>query len=585
MQSKFSPTTPHFFKIIFEHTLRNNKLQIPNKVVKIYGDTLSDSICVKLPCGLTWDLGLTKCDGKKRYRDGLSSKPNRVEKHGIDRQPDELVKEETEEDDDSVEILESFSPTPKTREKSLLPSPQPHKRMRTNPVDKAQSKQSHPGPKAGGGEKYIPPKWRKCADVRRHELIAKEKDQAFKRASGFKSKDPFCMIVMPPSYVRAKYALNLPYQFATKHLGIKNAYVILNVGNGRDNDLKVGDVCVFVLTKSSGISFDVAIFRKNKIGNTPVLPVHKAATAEVRPSGRNTVIDKKTGMSAPSRHPTQVNVKGKARALEKESHSHSENPSFTVVMPASYATAKCFFANSRSWSVQYKVRRGLDGRQAAEFRHGWTSLAHDNSLREGDICTFEPTHGNKMSFKVSIVKARDHLPQGACEKATKPVKPKRKLSSMYSMNASQTEEHEEIIDEPAGKFMKLISEENSGCQVTQTPSTSRANRASKAADSFSSKNPYFQVDFPSGHQETNRLNLPLTFRRSYLGEKSQTVTLQVGERSWPVKLLVYPGLYKFSGGWSAFVRENFLRPRDALFFELIRRNHVVLKVSIRKQAV
>lgn len=73
--------------------------------------------------------------------------------------------------------------------------------------------------------------------------------------------------------------------------------------------------------------------------------MHKAATAEVRPSGRNTVINKKTGMSAPSRDPTQVNVKGKARALEKESHSHSEDPSFTVVMPASYATAKCFFVS------------------------------------------------------------------------------------------------------------------------------------------------------------------------------------------------------------------------------------------------
>lgn len=34
-----------------------------------------------------------------------------------------------------------------------------------------------------------------------------KKDQAFKRASGFKSKDPFCMIVMQPSYAGAKYAL------------------------------------------------------------------------------------------------------------------------------------------------------------------------------------------------------------------------------------------------------------------------------------------------------------------------------------------------------------------------------------------
>lgn len=32
----------------------------------------------------------------------------------------------------------------------------------------------------------------------------------------------------------------------------------------QDNDLKVGDVCVFVLTKSIEISFDIAIFRENE---------------------------------------------------------------------------------------------------------------------------------------------------------------------------------------------------------------------------------------------------------------------------------------------------------------------------------
>ena len=37
----------------------------------------------------------------------------------------------------------------------------------------------------------------------------------------------------------------------------------------------------------------------------------------------------------------------------------------------------------------------------------------DNSLKAGDICTFELTNGNKFSFKVSIVKvasdAYNHL--------------------------------------------------------------------------------------------------------------------------------------------------------------------------------
>lgn len=161
--------------------------QIPNKFVRMYGDTLSDSIRLELPCGLRWDVGLTKCDGKVWIGEGRWAdfsnhyslghgyllvfryegnsrfhvlifdkstteidylpKPNGVEKQDIDGQPHEFVKEETEEDDDSVEISERLSPCPKPREKSPLPCPRPQKRMRTKPVEKTQSNHSHPRPK------------------------------------------------------------------------------------------------------------------------------------------------------------------------------------------------------------------------------------------------------------------------------------------------------------------------------------------------------------------------------------------------------------------------------------------------------
>lgn len=56
--------------------------------------------------------------------------------------------------------------------------------------------------------------------------------------------------------------------------------------------------------------------------------------------------------------------------------------------------------------------------------------------------------------------------------------------------------------------------------------------------------------------------------------------LQVGKRSWPVKLLRYPSKYVLSGGWNSFARENSLRQGDVCIFELINRNQVVMKVSI-----
>ena len=79
--------------------------------------------------------------------------------------------------------------------------------------------------------------------------------------------------------------------------------------------------------------------------------------------------------------------------------------------------------------------------------------------------------------------------------------------------------------------------------------------------------------------------IPINFVRRYLKKKAQTMTiLQVGERCWSVKLLTYKSFSKFSGGWAAFARENFLRPRDVCIFELVKRNQLQLKVSIFKQS-
>ncbi|XP_024030899.1 B3 domain-containing transcription factor VRN1-like [Morus notabilis] len=75
VQKKFSPPSPHFFKIISIDTLRDNKFQIPNRIVNKCGGTLSIPVLLKLPCGLKWKVRLTKCDGKvwidKGWRDFL----------------------------------------------------------------------------------------------------------------------------------------------------------------------------------------------------------------------------------------------------------------------------------------------------------------------------------------------------------------------------------------------------------------------------------------------------------------------------------------------------------------------------------
>lgn len=78
----------------------------------------------------------------------------------------------------------------------------------------------------------------------------------------------------------------------------------------------------------------------------------------------------------------------------------------------------------------------------------------------------------------------------------------------------------------------------------------------------------------------SRVPVPVAFARTYFGERTQTVNLG---RSWPVKLLTSPSIYRFSHGWAAFASDNSLHPKDVSIFELIKRKLVMLKVSIFKQ--
>ncbi|POO02687.1 B3 DNA binding domain containing protein, partial [Trema orientale] len=129
-----------------------------------------------------------------------------------------------------------------------------------------------------------------------------EKRAALQRTGGFESDRPSFEVVMQPYYVRGK-RLAFPSNFAKKHLKKRNEDVILKLPNGkktwlvkyffgehkkaaplfrggwkafaRDNDLKVGDVCVFVLLEGEvKVSFEVLIFRDRGISNAPMSPAH-----------------------------------------------------------------------------------------------------------------------------------------------------------------------------------------------------------------------------------------------------------------------------------------------------------------------
>ncbi|XP_060959578.1 B3 domain-containing transcription factor VRN1-like isoform X3 [Cannabis sativa] len=169
--------------------------------------------------------------------------------------------------DDSNEDPD-FSWFSKTRDKSPLPCSRPHKKRKTSPYGKSEDNIS--------GESSLP-RWKEPQNIVRKQMFTgKEKAEALTRDKGFKSDDPFFIVLMQPSFVGASYSMVVPFSFAKNHLlsVSKHADVILKVQGERiwpvryyyrkytgrsqfrfawgwkafaiDNDLKVGDVCVFV---------------------------------------------------------------------------------------------------------------------------------------------------------------------------------------------------------------------------------------------------------------------------------------------------------------------------------------------------
>ncbi|KAL5557171.1 hypothetical protein UlMin_039407 [Ulmus minor] len=276
---------------------------IPKKFKRKYGETLSNPVLLELPCGLEWKVELSDdkvCFDKGwaefadyyalefghmlvfRYKgnsqfhvfifDKSTSEIDYPTNSTRFRKPN--IEEEIQEDD-FVEIFDDFSPCPKSREKSPLPCSRPQKRMKTTPSEKPQKK-----------------------------LFCSGSEMKGMKTSFFLTTYPICsfgftnMLCLIIFYA---FCNNLPSDFARRYLSNNMDDVILKVSDGRtwsikcslkmyggrktiaklhcgwetfvrDNDLEVGDVCVFVLTRSSKASFEVVIFRENGIENLPVSP-------------------------------------------------------------------------------------------------------------------------------------------------------------------------------------------------------------------------------------------------------------------------------------------------------------------------
>ncbi|XP_016651482.1 PREDICTED: B3 domain-containing transcription factor VRN1-like isoform X2 [Prunus mume] len=277
----------------------------------------------------------------------------------------------------------------------------------------------------------------------------------------------------------------------------------------------------------------------------------------------------------------------KALALQRANAFESEYPSFLVAiqpvyihrgylhLPSEFARRHLVkqrarniilkILDGRTWVVEFKYETSI-----TRFQRGWLAFARDNNLKVGDVCVFVLIDCNERLFEVFFYRTNnaEDCPLSPGHGGVAIDRVEKRRNPMIKVETDCTTNYEN------GKYKRL----KTGGQVTQRPLNS-SSRSLEAANRFTPKNPSFRATLGS---TPLILHVPVTFARSFVKKRKQTVNLQVRERSWPVNLIGHTkeSGAKLCGGWREFVTENCLMEGDVCIFELIERNDIVLKVHI-----
>ncbi|XP_004309717.1 PREDICTED: B3 domain-containing transcription factor VRN1-like [Fragaria vesca subsp. vesca] len=295
-----------------------------------------------------------------------------------------------------------------------------------------------------------------------------EKARALLSADGFISEKAHFKVVIQPSYVQQSY-LGLPAKFFKENQIKAAAYVTLRVSNGKtwsvkfnyeqskatlqrgwlafvkDNCLKVGDVCVFLLIKDINLLFQVEILRATIFPVLVVAGHSRGATVHVEDNRSSMKVESDCGMDCgmASVNPSPLDIGNKNKGsetsgevaerhcsflrvprdnLEAASKFIPKNPFFRVTIRA-YHLARSnnvpanFIKKSikrlqQKQTVMLQVKNSLwpvnlvprTQGSAGKLCGGWITFAGEHDLKDGDVCVFElmEMKANNIVLKVHI---------------------------------------------------------------------------------------------------------------------------------------------------------------------------------------
>ncbi|KAL5557168.1 hypothetical protein UlMin_039404 [Ulmus minor] len=574
-QPVFSATTPHFFAVILEETLQEKKLLICNKFARKYGKSLSNPILVKLPCGSEWKMEFTKHDAGGVY----------LQKGWL-------------------EFIDHYS---LKKGHLLFFRYEGNSQFHVVICDRSAAEIDYPlvipahvEPKINGEQKV--PKREEIEDDDSLEILDDKR---------MKASTPGVQIDIS-SHIRKDN------QCRGKELGNSMSKEKLHGSNSEiedDDSLEILDD-KRMKPSTPGVQIDVSShIRKDnqchgkELGNSMSKEKLHGSNSEMR-GKQSFSIELDGNQSAPSRKRKPEVIKcgkklkkgEKFEALRKARGFNFENPSCKVVMQPSYICgvglslpsdfARRYLSNNlekvtlrvlggkRSWSATYTF--GEYGSSVRAVLTGeWLAFARDNNLKVGDVCIFVLRGGIQASFDVVIFHENENSKASMATASVSAVEDGPIQEEPKGSRTNETEFGNSINDTSGSASNDETGTFSPKSKRSHKPS-SNGSRALEAAREFYSAKPYFQVLLLNSHMNSI-MNAPVASWGSYLKEKIQTVSLRVGERSWPVVLKVFQHQCLFCRGWAEFAKENSLCPGDVCVFVLIETDPVVLKVTIFRE--
>ncbi|XP_039060878.1 B3 domain-containing transcription factor VRN1-like [Hibiscus syriacus] len=328
---------PFFHKLILPTTLQEKKLRIPDNFVKKFRDELSVAAALTVPDGHVWRVGIKKADDKVWFQEGwleflvryyicvgyvlvfryegnsaFSVSIFNLYNSEINYHTNALVGaqynhgkqypfEQLEDDECISPALQNLFGGSKLNNcinwgggvnlqtskgvnnqviRGAMPS-EPKKRGRKRKVDPniQESSAGH----VDDADMRI--KCYESASARKRTVTAEERERAINAAKAFEPANPFCRVVLRPSYLYRGCIMYLPSCFAEKHLSGVSGSIKLQLPDGRqwsvrclykggkakfsrgwyeftlENNLGEGDVCIFELLREKEFVLKVTVFR------------------------------------------------------------------------------------------------------------------------------------------------------------------------------------------------------------------------------------------------------------------------------------------------------------------------------------